>query len=225
MSLIRRMLVVAVMAVVPVFASTASSATLELDTVWVDDPTQLESCGLNDYSPTGCYGWWEHYVVYTAGAERNNVTLGGEGTEAIVLRDPNVPIAAGGEDDNVVGDPTSYPYYLENWEVPIGRSWRCLSPQGRGNGLCVGTSSDDGIASFDRLTIVLDGGDDKLTLMRGSMPAHVFAGSGNDTIDSRNNTVDQIDCGDGADAVATDGLDAIATSCENVTRGLGLPKP
>ena len=220
MRLIRRMLLMAGVAAVPILASNAAAATLDLQTTWVDDPTQLEWCGTNDYSPDGCYGWYEHYVTYTAGAEFNNLTIGGEGAEAIVLHDPNVPIFASGGDEANYLDGIDYTVGRGDPFVP--RGWSCSSPQGRGNALCVGTPGTSGLASFDRLTIVLGGGDDKLTLLRGSMPAHVFAGDGSDTIDSRNNTADAISCGNGVDTVLTDGNDAIGASCEKVTRGLGV---
>jgi hypothetical protein len=222
MKLMRRLLLIAVMAAIPIVASSASAATLSLDTVWFDDPEQLDTCGLNDYSPTGCYGWYEHYVTYAAGPERNNVTIGGEGTEVIVLRDPNVPISAGPQPLPDVGDPLAY---LDGgYGTLVYRSWGCSSPQGRGNAVCAGTPGDSGLASFDKFTILLGGGDDQLTLLRGSIPTHVFTNSGNDTIDSRNNTIDRIACGAGVDTVLTDGADAIAADCENVERGLGLLK-
>jgi hypothetical protein len=218
----RRLVVIAVMAPVPILASSAGAATLELQTRWVDDPTQLDQCGLYDYSPDGCYGWYEHYLTYTAGAEHNNLTLGGEGTETVLLRDPNVPISVSGADsaDYVDGIEATVSY----GDPFVPRGWDCSAPQGHGNAMCLGSPGTSGLASFDRLTIVLGGGDDKITLLRGSMPAHVFANSGNDTIDSRNNTVDRVVCGTGVDTVVTDGPDAVAADCENVTRGLGLTK-
>jgi hypothetical protein len=212
----------AVLSVAFAVASPATAATLQMERVWFDDPEQLDTCGYNDYSPTGCYGWYEHYVTYTAGAERNNVTVGGEGTEVIVLRDPNVPISAGPESLPDVGDPVAY--LDSGYGSLVYRSWGCYSPQGRGNALCVGTPGDAGLASFDKFTILLGGGDDQLTLLRGSIPTHVFTNSGNDTIDSRNNTIDRIACGTGVDTVLTDGADSIAADCENVKRGLGLLK-
>jgi hypothetical protein len=200
------------------FASSATAATLELQKEWVNDPTQLDKCGWADYSPTGCYGWWEHYAVYSAGAEPNNVTVSGEGAEAIVLRDPNVPIAGGGSDGDIVGDPTGYPDYLLDGTVPISRSWTCMAPTSRGNGLCFGTPSDNGFALFDRTMLSLGDGDDTVNLTYGSVAATVALGSGNDLLHARNGLMDHIDCGSGDDGVWADSGDTVDSTCEAVTR-------
>jgi hypothetical protein len=219
MRLVRRAVCAAVAAGIAIFGTAASAATLELQTQWVDDPTQLDTCGNYDHSPTGCWGWYEHYIVYAGGAELNNVTVTGEGAEAIVLRDPNVPIAGGGSDgDVVIVDPLAYPDFIQQSSLPVERSWNCVSPQQRGHALCFGTPSDAGLASFDKLSILLGGGDDALNLTYASMAATVTLGSGDDLVHARNGRVDHIECGAGNDGVWADSGDTVDSTCEAVTR-------
>jgi hypothetical protein len=179
------------------------------------------------------------FIVYEAGPEANHVKLTGYGGHVFYLQDPNVAIATRTLEPPAVttvglGD---LPVYL-----PVRQTYNCVSPRGRGDAICVATAgtgcSDGGCYSeadpfFRWTTLSLGAGDDQANLLAGSAKSEsatelgwtvrLFAGPGNDRLDTRNNAPDIIDCGDGTDTVTADFKDSEFVGCETITRSWRLP--
>ena len=142
-------------------------------------------------------GFCTHYELrYTAGAEANNVTIGGD-----VQFDP----------------PRDEPYCPETGAdiVVIDSGASIESGAGCEGTAYVGTCS---APVFDRAVISTGEGDDSIRV--GPMPikgaTYISAGAGNDAIRALNGHRDGIWCGSGHDVVIADATDQIASDCEVV---------
>jgi hypothetical protein len=186
------------------------------------------------------------YATYNAGAEANNVTLGGQDGRVYVFRDPNVPITTPAiQPPSVDTNPNhlldGILSLLLGAVVPVSSSYNCTSPTGRGQGICVATPgkfcNDGGCytdtgAHFRAAILGLGAGNDTANVLPGTSksesatqlprPVIIFADAGNDTLDTRNNARDYVQCGDGTDSVAADGSDIVFPDCEVVTRSSRL---
>jgi hypothetical protein len=167
-------------------------------------------------------------AVYAAGAEANHVTLAGALGRMYFLNDPGVAITTPAlQPPHVNADPSDWRPLLGEDES-VYSSFNCVVPKGRGQGVCVATVGDrcndsgcyfHGDVGFSLAHLSLGGGNDVATIVPGTGTVDIAAGAGDDTLNTRNDAVDWIDCGDGADTVAAEGRDNVAASCENVTRG------
>jgi hypothetical protein len=170
-------------------------------------------------------------VLYTGAAgEANHLVVGGQGGHVVLLRDPNIPISAAPFAPPYVDANPNDGLFGRDGELPVYAGFSCSAPTGRGHAMCVatpGSTCNEGGCQNDNADLWrfhvayfnLGDGNDSITLLPASMASTVFAGSGGDTLDTRNKVSDYIDCGDGADVVTADKSDRVASTCETVTRG------
>jgi Ca2+-binding RTX toxin-like protein len=82
----------------------------------------------------------------------------------------------------------------------------------------IGSPADDEITGYAGRQVLLGGGG--LDGIRGLRGPDVLAGQdGDDTIHSRDDSVDTVGCGPGADTAFADAADAVSADCETVRRG------
>jgi hypothetical protein len=188
-----------------------------------------------------CGSW--HVVRYIGGAERNGVVVSGgrllpSVTQdslvraapgltqfAVAVYDPGVPIAAGPFETPELDDPPTPTNEIDL--LPVTRTWSCLAPTGESVGVCWATPGREcppyldcfvNVGFLNLVEVQLGDGPDSVRLVRGSPPAEVATGAGDDKVNAHNAVDDRIECGEGFDRVKAEVRDQVATTCEVVRR-------
>lgn len=128
--------------------------------------------------------------------------------DTIVGRSGSIVISGGGGDDFLFGE------FQNVVNGDAGNDTITLAGGATGNG---GADDDTLIALLFVDTLNGDAGNDTFILSGGLHTVH--GGTGNDTIDARNERDDTIDCGDDGDVVHGDQDDAANGTCESVNAG------
>lgn len=128
--------------------------------------------------------------------------------DTIIGTSGSVVISGGGGDDHLFGD------FQNVVHGDAGNDTITLAGGATGNG---GADDDTLIAMFFNDTLNGDGGNDTFILNGGLHT--VNGGTGTDTIDTRNERNDTIDCGTEVDVVRSDQDDTVGSNCETVNQG------
>jgi hypothetical protein len=159
-----------------------------------------------------------HYdVVYDGeGLEANSVVVAAH-TSAVEFSDPGVFMHT---------DPFPTTIYFDEDGYPIS-NYGCATP-GVGVATCVATpgtycagmycGAPDAGDFRGLLKVAGNAGNDRIVVDSSNLRGAVWGVGGDDVIETRDGTVENVSCGTGTDRVIADAKDIVEANCESVTR-------